>query len=244
MGSVGERFDNAMAESFFATLECEWLDRTHFHDPGQAGGRLITRRAEPSSSSSRDGITRIVVTGASVSNPPSPSRGATRKLHETQALLCPLNRGNSSDRRALRRVPAPAKGYSRCRRRTWRRCCAGVAEGGGGRRQLPVGGARAGRGVRIRQAERAREALPRRGRRAAAAARASQRGGAGDPLARRARSSARRRVCAARTGRRQGAASGAPGRSGPALSPDTPAPGCARAGARRGPAGVLDTWSP
>ena len=32
-GSVGERFDNAMAESFFATLECEWLDRTHFHDP-------------------------------------------------------------------------------------------------------------------------------------------------------------------------------------------------------------------
>ena len=36
MGSVGECFDNAMAESFFATLECERLDRTHFHDHHQA----------------------------------------------------------------------------------------------------------------------------------------------------------------------------------------------------------------
>ena len=57
-----------------------------------------TKRAEPSSSSSRDGITPIVVTGAWVSNPPSPSRGATRKLHETQALNRPLKRGNSSSR--------------------------------------------------------------------------------------------------------------------------------------------------
>jgi putative transposase len=30
MGSVGDCFDNAMAESFFATLECELLDRTTF----------------------------------------------------------------------------------------------------------------------------------------------------------------------------------------------------------------------
>ena len=36
MGSVGECFDNAMAESFFATLECELLNRTHFHDHHQA----------------------------------------------------------------------------------------------------------------------------------------------------------------------------------------------------------------
>jgi putative transposase len=27
MGSVGDCFDNAMCESFFATLECELLDR-------------------------------------------------------------------------------------------------------------------------------------------------------------------------------------------------------------------------
>ncbi len=30
MGSVGDCFDNATAESFFATLECEVLDRQHF----------------------------------------------------------------------------------------------------------------------------------------------------------------------------------------------------------------------
>src|SRR5208282_5207083 len=29
MGSVGDCFDNAMCESFFATLECELLDRRH-----------------------------------------------------------------------------------------------------------------------------------------------------------------------------------------------------------------------
>ncbi len=30
MGSVGDAFDNAMCESFFATLECELLARTRF----------------------------------------------------------------------------------------------------------------------------------------------------------------------------------------------------------------------
>jgi transposase InsO family protein len=30
MGSVGDCFDNAMCESFLATLECELLDRQHF----------------------------------------------------------------------------------------------------------------------------------------------------------------------------------------------------------------------
>jgi putative transposase len=32
MGSVGDCYDNAMCESFFATLECELLDRTPFAD--------------------------------------------------------------------------------------------------------------------------------------------------------------------------------------------------------------------
>ena len=31
-GSVGDCYDNAMAESFFASLECELLDRIRFHD--------------------------------------------------------------------------------------------------------------------------------------------------------------------------------------------------------------------
>ena len=30
MGSVGDCFDNALCESFFATLECELLERSRF----------------------------------------------------------------------------------------------------------------------------------------------------------------------------------------------------------------------
>ena len=38
MGSVGDCFDNALCESFFATLECEFLERNRFKT--QAGARL------------------------------------------------------------------------------------------------------------------------------------------------------------------------------------------------------------
>ena len=36
MGSVGDCYDNAMAESFFATLECELLDRVRFRTRAEA----------------------------------------------------------------------------------------------------------------------------------------------------------------------------------------------------------------
>jgi putative transposase len=36
VGSVGDAYDNAMAESFFATLETELLDRRHFQTPSEA----------------------------------------------------------------------------------------------------------------------------------------------------------------------------------------------------------------
>ena len=36
MGSVGDAYDNAMAESFFATLECELLDRVKFRSQAEA----------------------------------------------------------------------------------------------------------------------------------------------------------------------------------------------------------------
>lgn len=36
MGSVGDCYDNAMAESFFATLECELLDRVRFQTQAEA----------------------------------------------------------------------------------------------------------------------------------------------------------------------------------------------------------------
>ena len=36
IGSVGDAYDNAMAESFFATLECELLDRRSFRTQAEA----------------------------------------------------------------------------------------------------------------------------------------------------------------------------------------------------------------
>ena len=47
MGSVGDCYDNAMGESFFATLECELLDRQRFAHPRRGPRRpcSITSRA-------------------------------------------------------------------------------------------------------------------------------------------------------------------------------------------------------
>jgi transposase InsO family protein len=42
MGSVGDCFDNAMAESAFATLECEVLDRNHFQTRDEARRAIFT----------------------------------------------------------------------------------------------------------------------------------------------------------------------------------------------------------
>ncbi len=41
MGSVGDCYDNAMAESFFASLECELLDRTTFRNRAEAKTELF-----------------------------------------------------------------------------------------------------------------------------------------------------------------------------------------------------------
>jgi len=37
MGSVGDAYDNALCESFFATLECELLARRRFTSLAEAG---------------------------------------------------------------------------------------------------------------------------------------------------------------------------------------------------------------
>jgi len=42
MGSVGDAYDNAMAESFFASLECELIDRRSFHTKAEARMALFT----------------------------------------------------------------------------------------------------------------------------------------------------------------------------------------------------------
>jgi len=42
MGSVGDAYDNAMAESFFASLECELLDRRSFKTKTEARMAVFT----------------------------------------------------------------------------------------------------------------------------------------------------------------------------------------------------------
>ena len=42
MGTVGDAYDNAMAESFFATLECELIDRRSWRSKAQARSALFT----------------------------------------------------------------------------------------------------------------------------------------------------------------------------------------------------------
>jgi putative transposase len=42
MGSVDDAYDNAMCESFFATLECELLDRRRFTSQAQARMAVFT----------------------------------------------------------------------------------------------------------------------------------------------------------------------------------------------------------
>ena len=42
MGSVGDAYDNAMCESFFATLECELLARSRFRTPAEARGAVFS----------------------------------------------------------------------------------------------------------------------------------------------------------------------------------------------------------
>lgn len=41
MGSVGDAYDNALCESFFATLECELIDRESFESPAEARSAIF-----------------------------------------------------------------------------------------------------------------------------------------------------------------------------------------------------------
>jgi len=41
MGSVGDAYDNAICESFFATLECELLERERFRNQAEAKMKIF-----------------------------------------------------------------------------------------------------------------------------------------------------------------------------------------------------------
>ena len=81
MGSVGDCYDNALCESFFATLECELLDRVTLHTPADArtevfafieGWYNVTRRH-----SSLDYVSPIDFERQATPTPPAPAPGGT-----------------------------------------------------------------------------------------------------------------------------------------------------------------------
>ena len=87
MGSVGDAYDNAMCESFFATLECELLARHRFKTQAEA-------RNAQSSTSSRGSTIRAAATPRSdISHRSTTSAGIRRqRLIPTHASLPPCSR--------------------------------------------------------------------------------------------------------------------------------------------------------
>ena len=88
MGSVGDCFDNAMCESFFATLECELLDRTSFRSRLKRAYRFSVYRRLVQSASSSLGH-RLSLT--------QPVRSPTCSYPTSATFMCPLKRGNSPE---------------------------------------------------------------------------------------------------------------------------------------------------
>jgi putative transposase len=105
MGSVGDCYDNAMCESFFATLECELLDRTRFEDRTEAElavfdfieGFYNTRRRHSAIGNLAPAVFERNAQHSERSTPPprsSPSRG--RKKGQTSLLTAPLSQPSTS----------------------------------------------------------------------------------------------------------------------------------------------------
>ena len=91
MGSIGDCFDNAMAESFFATLECELLDRSTFRSRAEAERAIFEFIEDWYNPHRRHSSLAICRQSTSSSSIPS-----TRAGLRPQMLNCPLKRGNST----------------------------------------------------------------------------------------------------------------------------------------------------
>jgi len=116
MGTVGDCFDNALCESFFATLECELLDRNEFSTRAEArravfdfieGWYNFTNCIRPSATtrrhpmrngtpnrSPRRGRRRRYEQAAGVTHRTSTMNSRSLVCQPCQALHCPRNRGN------------------------------------------------------------------------------------------------------------------------------------------------------
>jgi transposase InsO family protein len=70
MGSVGDAHDNAMAESFFASLECELIDRRNWQTKTEARGGIACSNTSRRSTS-RASTPSLHQCAANTSCPPS-----------------------------------------------------------------------------------------------------------------------------------------------------------------------------
>jgi hypothetical protein len=87
-GSVGDAYDNAMAESFFATLEREVLNRRRFRSRAEARMTIFEWIEDPVPASSSLGA-RLPIPG---------------QLRAGASTTCPRKRGNSTAIRARHKV--------------------------------------------------------------------------------------------------------------------------------------------
>lgn len=94
MGTVGDAYDNAMAESFFATLQCELLDRRVFKSKAEARTALFTYIEGWYNPRRRHGsIGYLAPTNSSGAKPGSrqavcsPWRGIRRPLREHESTM-------------------------------------------------------------------------------------------------------------------------------------------------------------
>jgi putative transposase len=92
MGSIGERFDHSVAESFFGTIELELLDEHHWASRQQL--------AQASSSGSRPGTTRVGATATAKCSVPWTMKPHTR--HDQQPTATVRWSGGSSPRTCSR----------------------------------------------------------------------------------------------------------------------------------------------
>jgi putative transposase len=104
MGSVGDAYDNALCESFFATLECELLDRHRFHSQQEAGSAVFEFTPSRCLSGLKDGITRIDAILPWVSHRRCAMRSHMVEQHDPEVPYCPPYRGNSTTASS---VPSP-----------------------------------------------------------------------------------------------------------------------------------------
>ena len=108
-GSAGDCYDNAMAESFFATLECELIDRRSFRTHAEAAhGHLRVPRilVQPPQIALRAGVPepQRIRTSRGRGGAPDGHRGSSRTNHP-RALPGAVGRG--SHNHPLGRPPSP-----------------------------------------------------------------------------------------------------------------------------------------